>query len=128
AGQTLGLDSVRMCVSAGEALPGKVFEDWMRETGISILDGIGSTRKLHIFFSNHPHKPKPEFTRQLIEGDQTKTLDARRHEVDSDKPGNLWVRGPSATTGYWNMPELTADVIRQGWIRTGDLYRRDADG
>jgi acyl-coenzyme A synthetase/AMP-(fatty) acid ligase len=115
-------------VSAGEALPGKIFEDWRHQTGLSILDGIGSTEMLHIFISNHSGDSRPDCTGKVVDGYEARLLDEAGSEVGPDQTGNLWVRGHSATLGYWHMPDLTGEVIRDGWVRTGDLYRRDKDG
>jgi benzoate-CoA ligase family protein len=126
--RSLNLGSLRLCVSAGEALPGKIFEDWGREFGLSILDGIGSTEMLHIFISNHTGDECPDSSGRVVRGYEAKLLDEEGKQVPVKQPGNLWVRGPSSTPGYWNMPELTAEVIRDGWVRTGDLYRVSDDG
>ena len=127
-GERLDLGGLRLCCSAGEALPGRIFEDWKRETRLSILDGIGSTEMLHIFISNDATGSRPDCTGTVVNGYEARLLDDEGHEVDAGQVGNLWVRGPSATAGYWNMPDLTAAVIRDGWVKTGDLYRRDDDG
>jgi benzoate-CoA ligase family protein len=127
-GAGLDLGGLRLCCSAGEALPGRIFEDWKRETGLSILDGIGSTEMLHIFISNTPDDARPDCSGTVVNGYQARLLDDEAREVDAGQVGNLWVRGPSATSGYWNMPDLTAAIMRDGWVKTGDLYRRDDDG
>jgi len=127
-GRLLQLDGLRMCVSAGEALPGKIFEDWKRETGLSILDGIGSTEMLHIFISNRADDTRPDCSGRVVDGYEARLLDEAGHDIAEGQTGNLWVRGPSSTGGYWNMPDLSAEVIKGGWVRTGDLYRRDSYG
>jgi acyl-coenzyme A synthetase/AMP-(fatty) acid ligase len=127
-GAGLDIGSLRLCVSAGEALPGKIFEDWKRETGLSILDGIGSTEMLHIFISNNGTDSRPDCSGTVVNGYEARLLDDNGSEAGAGHVGSLWVRGDSATAGYWNMPDLTADIIRQGWVKTGDLYRSDADG
>jgi benzoate-CoA ligase len=115
-------------VSAGEALPSKIFEDWRREFGIGILDGIGSTEMLHIFISNREGNLRAGSTGQVVEGYEARLVDDSGEEVDANDPGDLWVGGGSATTGYWNRPDLTQATIVDGWVRTGDVYRRDEDG
>ena len=127
-GGSVDLSSVRLCVSAGEALPAKIFEDWQHEFGLTILDGIGSTEMLHIFISNREENARAGSSGTVVEGYEARLLDDNGVEVDANELGNLWVRGDSATTGYWNLPELTDQTIRNGWVRTGDVYRRDEDG
>jgi benzoate-CoA ligase family protein len=127
-GGRVDFSSARLCLSAGEALPAKIVEDWQREFGLTILDGIGSTEMLHIFISNREGNSRAGSSGTVVEGYEARLLDDTDEEVDVDQPGNLWVRGGSATAGYWNRPDLTEGTIVDGWVRTGDIYRRDEDG
>lgn len=127
-GGRVDLSSVRLCVSAGEALPSKIFEEWQREFGLTILDGIGSTEMLHIFISNREGNSRAGSSGKAVEGYETRLLDDTGQEVGANGLGDLWVRGRSATSGYWNLPELTEQTIKDGSVRTGDVYRRDEDG
>ena len=127
-GGPIDLSSVRLCVSAGEALPASIFEDWQREFGLTIFDGIGSTEMLHIFISNREGNSRAGSSGSVVEGYATRLLDDSGAEVGANELGNLWVRGGSATTGYWQRPELTEQTIKDGWVRTGDVYRRDEEG
>lgn len=126
-GGRVDLSSVRLCVSAGEALPAKIFEDWQREFGLTILDGIGSTEMLHIFISNREGNARAGSSGRIVEGYDARLVDDAGGEIGTNQLGNLWVRGESAAAGYWNRPELTEQTIRDGWVRTGDIYRRDED-
>jgi len=119
------LSSVRMCVSAGEALPAKIFEDWRLRVGLEILDGIGSTEMLHIFISNREGQARAGSSGQVVEGYAARLTDDSGNEVGANDLGNLWVRGESATVGYWNRPDLTGQTLVDGWVRTGDVYRKD---
>jgi len=121
----LDLSSLRMCVSAGEALPAKIFQDWQSRFGLEILDGIGSTEMLHIFISNREGQARAGSSGQVVEGYAACLTDDNGHEVGANELGNLWVRGDSATAGYWNRPDLTGQTIVNGWVRTGDVYRKD---
>jgi benzoate-CoA ligase family protein len=125
-GGALNTSNLRLCVSAGEALPPKIFEDWQREFGLTILDGIGSTEMLHIFISNREGQAREGSSGTLVPGYAARLVDDQVTEVD--QLGNLWVRGLSAMAGYWNRPDLTRETIQDGWVRTGDVYRRDEDG
>ena len=127
-GGVVNLSSVRLCVSAGEALPAKIYEDWRREFGLPILDGIGSTEMLHIFISNREGNSRAGSSGTVVEGYRARLLDDNGVEVGRDELGNLWVSGDSATVGYWNLPDLTQQTIQDGWVRTGDVYRKDEDG
>ena len=127
-GGLVDFSSVRLCVSAGEALPSKIFEDWRREFGLMILDGIGSTEMLHIFISNREGNSRAGSSGVVVEGCDARLIGDAAEQVDANQPGNLWVRGGSATAGYWNRPELTDATIVDGWVHTGDIYRRDEDG
>ncbi|MEK6323224.1 MAG: benzoate-CoA ligase family protein [Acidobacteriota bacterium] len=124
-GGRVDLSSVRLCVSAGEALPAKIFEDWRREFGLTILDGIGSTEMLHIFISNSEGQTRAGSSGSVVSGYRACLLDDAGDEVDANQLGNLWVQGASAMAGYWNRPDLTEQTIKDEWVRTGDIYRRD---
>jgi len=127
-GGYVDFSSVRLCVSAGEALPQKIFEDWRREFGLMICDGIGSTEMLHIFISNSSENIRAGSSGTVVPGYVARLIDDAGSEIGAGETGNLWVRGGSATSGYWNRPDLTEQTIKEGWVRTGDVYKRDADG
>lgn len=125
-GAALNTSKLRLCVSAGEALPARIFEDWQREFGLTILDGIGSTEMLHIFISNREGGARAGSSGTIVPGYATRLVDDQVSDIE--ELGDLWVRGSSATAGYWNRPELTQATIQDGWVRTGDIYRREQDG
>ncbi|HXU34866.1 MAG TPA: benzoate-CoA ligase family protein [Blastocatellia bacterium] len=127
-GGSVDFSSVRLCVSAGEALPSKIFENWQNEFGLTILDGIGSTEMLHIFISNREGNSRAGSSGIVVDGYDARLVNDAGEDVEADELGNLCVRGGSATAGYWNRSELTDSTIVDGWVRTGDIYRRDADG
>jgi benzoate-CoA ligase family protein len=123
------LSSLRLCVSAGEALPADILRRWREATGKVILDGIGSTEALHIFISNRPDdvrpgasgRPVPGYRARIV-GDSGETLSA------PGAVGRLWVAGLSTATHYWNDPERSRRAMVDGWLDTGDTYYRDAAG
>lgn len=127
-GGRVDFSRLRLCVSAGEALPAKIFEDWKREFGHAILDGIGSTELLHIFISNRKEDARAGSSGTVVSGYKARLLDDGGDEVGVGDLGNLWVQGESATAGYWNRPELTEQTIKDGWVRTGDIYSQDEEG
>jgi benzoate-CoA ligase family protein len=128
ANSELDLSSLRLCVSAGEALPSRIFDAWLNRWGIPILDGIGSTEMLHIFISNRVEDARGGSSGKIVDGYAARLVDNSGCAVGPGEPGNLWVRGGSATAGYWKRPELTASTIDAGWVRTGDVYREDGEG
>ena len=127
-GKQLDCSSLRLCVSAGEALPAHLGEEWEKEFGVELLDGIGSTEMLHMFMSNHKNDVRYGSSGRLLEGYEARLLDERGEPAPSESEGNLWVKGESAALGYWEKPEPTAQTFVDGWVRTGDLYRCDRDG
>ncbi len=119
---------VRCCVSAGETLPAEIFERWKRATGLEILDGIGSTEMLHIFISSRPGASKPGSCGSPVPGYDARIVDDAGEDVPAGEVGNLWVRGESAFSEYWRIPELTARTKRGEWVVTGDKFVREPDG
>jgi benzoate-CoA ligase family protein len=124
----LDCSSLRVCVSAGEALPAAIGEEWQRTFGIPVLDGIGSTEMLHMFMSNHQGAVRYGSSGKLLNGYEAQLLDQNGAPTPDGEIGNLWVRGASAARGYWERPETSAQTFIDGWVRTGDLYRCDPDG
>lgn len=122
------LPHLRLCISAGEALPAAIAERWRARFGLEILDGIGSTETLHIFMSNRPGEVRHGTSGRAIAGYEVALRDEAGATLDVDKMGDLWCRGPSLATGYWNNPEATQRTFVDGWVRTGDKYLRDGDG
>ncbi|HVM78947.1 MAG TPA: benzoate-CoA ligase family protein [Stellaceae bacterium] len=122
------LSSVRLAVSAGEALPPALYERFRRRFGVDILDGIGSTEALHMFISNRPGAIRVGSSGQIVPGYQARLLDDDRAPVPAGEIGNLWIKGDSVCAGYWNQHEKTKDTIEGHWLRTGDKYTEDPDG
>jgi benzoate-CoA ligase len=120
--------SVRLCVSAGEALPGAIFERWRDRFGVEILDGIGSTEILHIFISNRAGAVRPGSSGRLVPGYEARVLDEEGNAVPAREIGNLLIKGDSTCAYYWNKHERTKQTILGEWIRTGDKYWVDDDG
>ena len=120
--------SVRVCVSAGEALPADVQRRWHEKFNVEILDGIGSTEILHIFISNRAGQIRPGSSGRLVPGYEALITDESGHAVKQGDIGNLLIRGDSTTAYYWNKHEKTKDVINGHWIHTGDKYYEDVDG
>ena len=122
------LSSIRLAVSAGEALPAALYERFKERFGVDILDGIGSTETLHMFISNRPDAIRPGSSGLLVPGYEARLLDDERDAVPPGEIGSLWIRGDSICSGYWNQHEKTKGTIEGHWIRTGDKYTQDVDG
>jgi benzoate-CoA ligase family protein len=128
AGSKMDFSSVRLAVSAGEALPAEIFKRFRQRFRIEILDGIGSTEMLHMYLACRPGAGRPGSCGVPVPGYAARILDEHEKEVPESEVGNLWVRGGSMFAEYWNHPELTARVQKAGWFSTNDKFTRDADG
>ncbi len=120
------LSSLRVAISAGETLPGPVFEEWTAKTGKPILDGIGATEMLHIFISNRFEDRKAASTGKPVGGYQARIVNDDMQEVPRGTIGRLAVRGP---TGCRYMSDARQrNYVRDGWNLTGDAFYQDEDG
>ncbi len=122
------LSSVRICVSAGEALPADIYHRWKERYGVDILDGMGSTEMGHIFLSNRPGDIKPGSTGKPVPGYELKIVDEKGMEVPRGEIGNLMVKGDSAAQFYWRKREKSRQTMLGEWINTGDKYYVDGEG
>jgi 4-hydroxybenzoate-CoA ligase len=122
------LSSVRICVSAGEALPEEIYYRWKKRFGLDILDGIGSTEMLHIFLSNQPGAIKPGSTGKPVPGYELRLIDDEGKDVPQGEIGTLMVKGGSAAQMYWRKREKTRVTMQGEWINTGDKYYVDEEG
>jgi 2-aminobenzoate-CoA ligase len=120
------LSSLRVAISAGETLPGPVFDEWTEKTGKPILDGIGATEMLHIFISNRFEDRKAASTGKPVGGYEARIVDEEMRDVPRGTIGKLAVRGP---TGCRYMSDARQrDYVRDGWNITGDAFLQDEDG
>jgi len=120
------LSSLRIAVSAGETLPGPVFDEWVRKTGKPILDGIGATEMLHIFISNRLGDSKPASTGKPLTGYEAIVVDDDMNEVPRGTIGKLAVKGPIGCR--YLADDRQKDYVRDGWNLTGDSFIEDEDG
>lgn len=121
------VSSLRKCISAGETLPLKVWEDWYDLTGLKIIDGIGSTEILHIFISSNENNMRKGATGLPIRGYEAKIVDLEGNEVAENEPGRLAVRGITGCK-YLNDKEKQMEYVDKKWNITGDIFRKDKDG
>lgn len=127
-GPGAGSTRLRVCVSAGEALPKDVGERWREAVRVDILDGIGSTEMLHIFLSNRPDAITYGSSGVPVPGYCARLVDEAGEEVGEGEIGELVVHGPTSGDGYWNQREKSRKTFVGDWTHTGDKYRREADG
>ena len=123
-----GSNRLRICVSAGEALPAQIGERWRDTVGVDVLDGLGSTEMLNTFLSNRPTDIRYGSTGKPVPGYDARIVDENGRDLGTDEIGELIVRGPSAGEGYWNQREKSRRTFAGEWTHTGDKYRRDAEG
>ena len=119
---------LRLCISAGEALPAETGRNWNQLWGVDILDGVGSTEMLHIFLSNAPGDVDYGTSGVAVPGYDLRLVDEQDQDVGDGALGELLVRGASSSDGYWNQRAKTRSTFLGDWTRTGDKYERRADG
>lgn len=122
------LSSLRLCVSAGEALPASVWHGWKERTGLDIIDGIGSTENYHIFISNRPGDIRPGSSGKPVPGYEVKIVGEDGTEIPRGEIGNLWVKGETAALFYLHQYERSQRTFLGEWLVTGDKYFVDEDG
>ena len=121
--------AVRQGVSAGEALPPRMYHGMLDRFGVEVLDGIGSTELLHIFISNRTGRVHPGSSGHPVPGYDVEIRDEDGHVIDEvGRQGELYVRGESAAIGYWCRAATSRTVFLGDWMRTGDTYVRNDDG
>jgi len=125
--------ALRLCSSAGEALPQDIGERWTRHFGVEIIDGIGSTEMLHIFLSNVPGEVHYGSTGRPVPGYEVELRgeDGQVLQPNADGSidiGDLYIKGPSAALMYWNNRAKSRDTFQGGWTKAGDKYQRNPNG
>jgi 2-aminobenzoate-CoA ligase len=126
AGRAASLRSLRRAISAGEHLPEPTWRDFHEETGIRLIDGIGSTEMLHVFVSAADDDIRPGATGKAVPGYRATILDEHGQPVPPGTPGRLAVKGPTGCR-YLDDPRQ-ADYVQNGWNITGDTFAQDRDG
>ena len=120
--------ALRVCTSAGEALPADLGRRWTGHFGVEILDGIGSTEMLHIFLSNRPGEVRYGTTGKPVPGYQIRLADEQGKDVATGEIGELQINGPTSAIQYWGNRAKSLATFVGPWTRAGDKYTRDADG
>jgi len=122
------LSNLRLCVSAGEALPAPIWHQWKDRTGIEIIDGIGSTENFHIFLSNRPGDVRPGSSGRPVPGYELRIVNDDGEPVPPGEVGRLQLKGETAALAYLNQYARSKGVFLGEWIDTGDKYSMDEDG
>jgi len=122
------LASLRVCLSAGEALPPELYRRFTERFGVEILDGIGSAEMFHIYISNRIGEVRPGTLGTLVPGYEARIVGADGGDAKDGDVGTLWIGGESRMVGYFQDKEKSTRTLRGRWVVTGDLFRRDADG
>ena len=122
------LACLRMCTSAGEALPAELHRRWLDTFGVEVVEGIGSSEAYHIYISNRPGRSRPGTAGQLVPGYRARIVEPDGNELPDGEPGRLWIEGPTAALEYHGAPEKTAETFAPGLVMSGDLFVRDSGG
>lgn len=122
------LSSLRMCISAGEALPVPIWQAWKKQTGLEIVEGIGTVENFALFLTNRPHDNRPGSTGKPVAGFEIKIVDDDGQPAPRGEIGNLLVKGETASLSYLHQYEKSRRTFRGEWLFTGDKFRVDEDG
>jgi len=124
------LGSLRLCTSGGAPVPPEIARRWEAITGHRLVEGYGLTETTAPSHSNPPHRPRYGTVGVPLPftGVRIVSLDDGATELPLGESGEITVRGPMVTKGYWRRPDATAEAIQDGWLRTGDVGRVDEEG
>jgi benzoate-CoA ligase family protein len=122
------LSCLRLCTSAGEALPEELHHRWLDAFGVEVLDGIGSSEAYHIYISNRPGAARPGTLGRAVPGYRARVVDENGREQPEGETGRLWIEGDTAALMYWGAREKSLETFSGDTVMSGDLVARDADG
>ncbi len=126
-----GFKSLRVCMSGGAPLPVEVRQKFEELTGGKLVEGYGLTETSPVTHTNPPEgllkvgsigMPIPDTEVRIVD------IENGTRDLPLGEAGEIIIRGPQVMKGYWNKPEETAKVLRDGWLYTGDIAKKDADG
>jgi long-chain acyl-CoA synthetase len=127
--QKLAPRTLKVALAGGMALQSSVSKAWRQITGIAVTEGFGLTESSPVTHCNLLDGTGPANSIGLpLPSTEAKICDEQGNEVEIGGVGELVVRGPQVMMGYWQKPEETAKVLREGWLWTGDIAKRDHDG
>jgi long-chain acyl-CoA synthetase len=120
---------LRLASSGGASLPAEVIRAFQERFGVQIREGYGLSETSGWATSTpHDQEPKVGAVGRAVPGMRLEIRDPGGVPVPVGEVGEVWVSGPIVMKGYWRRPEATAEAIRDGWLRTGDLGTLDEDG
>ena len=122
------LSCLRLCTSAGEALPAPIHRRWLDRFGVPVMDGMGSSEAYHIFISARPGRVRVGSIGEAVPGYDIEVVDDEGDHVDDGVIGRIRVRGDTIARMYWQEPEKSAQTFLENSVLTGDLAERDRDG
>jgi long-chain acyl-CoA synthetase len=123
------VSGLRTCVSGGSAMPVEVMRGFEEAFGCVVLEGYGLSETSPVASFNHlDREHKPGSIGTPIKGVEMKVVDDNDNELAVGEVGEIVIRGHNVMKGYWNRPDATAEVMRGGWLHTGDMARMDEDG
>jgi long-chain acyl-CoA synthetase len=123
------LSSLKRCCSGGAAMPVEVMHAFNKKHNVQIMEGYGLSETSPVASFNHLDRPaKPGSIGTPIWGVQMAVLDPEGKPAAAGEMGEIAIRGHNVMKGYYKRPEATAEVIHNGWFRTGDLAKVDEDG
>ena len=122
------LSCLRLCTSAGEALPEPLHRRWLDAFGVEVLDGIGSSEAYHIYISNRPGRSRPGTIGEVVPAYRIEVVDDEHRPVPDGQIGHLWVHGETAALGYFGDEEASRETFGDRLVMSGDLAERDGDG
>ncbi|WP_127597148.1 benzoate-CoA ligase family protein [Nitratireductor alexandrii] len=120
--ETRDLSCLRLAISAAETLSHDIHAAWKALTGLSAVEGLGSTEILHIYLSNDEAGQRPGSAGRRVPGYEIELRDAAGRRTGPGEEGVMWVRGTSSAPCYWNRPDKTGETMRGDWIYTGDRF------
>jgi long-chain acyl-CoA synthetase len=120
---------LRLCVSGGAPLPIEVLGEFNARFPVPLVEGYGPTESSPVATVNPIHGPwKAGSVGVPIPDVELSIRNDEGEDLPVDLTGEICIRGGNVMLGYWNQPEETAKVLRDGWLYTGDVGHRDADG
>jgi len=117
-----------VCLTAGEALPPRLYQEWKERAGVEILDGIGSAEMFHIYISNRMGEVRPGSLGRVVPGYEAVIVGLDGTPVPDGEPGRLRVRGGSTAIGYWADRAKSRETFQGEWCTSADIFRRDGEG
>jgi benzoate-CoA ligase family protein len=122
------LSCLRLCTSAGEALPDELHRRWLDAFGVEVLDGIGSSEAYHIYISNRPGAVRPGTLGEVVPGYTARVVDEEGRELPDGETGRLFIEGDTTALMYWNARASSVRTYAGDVVMSGDLFARDAGG